>query len=145
MAIDVTATIQIHRPVDDVASYVIDSANDLSWIRALTSSDLLTGYPIGQGTRVRRVAKMMRRSMPYTTEIVEFAPRELVMHTVDGPFPMIVSYRFEEAEGGTRVSVRNQGGKGLMFRLFSWLIGRMVNGRVQGDLHQLKQVLESSA
>jgi len=145
MAIDVTATVQIERPVADVAAYVIDPANDLTWIRALTLSDLLTGYPIGQGTRVRRVARMMRRSMPYTTEIDAFAPTALTMRTIEGPFPMVVSYRFDDVPGATRVSVRNQGGEGFAFKLFGWAIGRMVNSRVKGDLRQLKRVLEASA
>ena len=30
----------------------------------------------------------------------------------------------------------------IMFTLFGWLIGRMVNARVKGDLAQLKRVLE---
>ncbi len=145
MAIDVTATVTINRPVDEVREYLVDPAHDLAWIRALTSSDLLTGYPIGEGTRVRRVAKMMGRSMTYTTEVVAASADEFTMRTIEGPFPMVVTYRFEEAGTGTRVSVRNQGGEGVMFRLFGWLIGRMVNSRVQGDLEQLKRVMEGGS
>lgn len=143
MAIDVTASVTIDRPLDDVRAYLVDPAHDLAWIRALTSSDLLTGYPVGEGTRVRRVAKMIGRSMPYTTEVVTASGDEFRMRTVEGPFPMVVTYRFEEAAAGTKVSVRNQGGEGVMFKLFGWLIGRIVNSRVQGDLEQLKRVLEA--
>src|SRR6185369_4255543 len=135
MGIDVTATVEIARPRAEVAAFVEDPANDLRWIRALTSAECVGDVPAGEGLRVRRVAKMMGRSMPYTTEVMEYAPGErLEMETVAGPFPMRVTYRFEDSGAGTRVSVRNQGGKGLMFALFGWAIGWIVNSRVKGDL-----------
>jgi hypothetical protein len=92
--------------------------------------------------RVQRVAKMMGRSMPYTTEVAEFEPLRMVMKTVEGPFPMVVTYAFAAEDGGTSVAVRNQGGEGLLFKLFGRPIGWMVNSRVKGDLKQMKRVLE---
>lgn len=133
----------MHRPAGEVEAYLRDPANDLAWIRALTSSELLTGYPIGVGTRVRRVARMMGRSMPYTTEIAASEPGRLMMETVEGPLPMTVTYEVRVAPGDRAVvQVRNQGGHGVMFALFGWLIGWMVNARVKGDLARLKRVLE---
>ena len=66
------------------------------------------------------------------------------MDTVSGPFPMHVTYTLTDTADGTRVSVRNQGGSGWMFALFSPLIGRMVNSRVKGDLVALKAALEGA-
>ncbi len=135
MPIDVTATIDISRPRPEVAAFLEDPANDLRWIRALSSSEKLTDGPVGKGTRVRRVAKMMGRPIDYTTEITAYDPGAvLAMDTVSGPFPMHVTYTLTDTADGTRVSVRNQGGSGWMFALFSPLIGRMVNSRVKGDL-----------
>jgi len=108
----------------------------------LTSSEKLTDGPVGRGMRVRRVAKMIGRSMPYTTEAVEFEPQRMVMKTVEGPFPMVVTYMFAPEGGGTAVTVRNQGGEGVLFKLFGRAIGWMVNSRVKGDLKQMKRVLE---
>lgn len=96
------------------------------------------------GYRVQRVAKVMGRTMPYVTEVVGYTPGERVdMETIESPFPMHVTYTLRDAPGGTRMTIRNRGGKGLMFTLAGPLIGRMVNGRVQGDLEQLKRVLEA--
>jgi hypothetical protein len=143
MAIDVTATVTIARAVDDVAAWVMDPAHDLEWIRALTDSQRVGDAPIGPGLRVSRTAKMMGRPMTYVTEVAEFEPRRMVMRTVEGPFPMVVTYSFQDAgEGQTRVSVRNQGGKGVMFAAFGPVIGWMVNSRVKGDLKAMKRVLE---
>jgi carbon monoxide dehydrogenase subunit G len=143
MAIDVTAEVEIRRPREAVAAFIEDPANDLRWIRALSDSRRLTDGPLGPGTRVERTAKMMGRAMTYTTEVVEYDPgRHVGMKTVAGPIPMLVDYRLEDTPEGTRVRVRNRGGKGLAFRAFGPIIGRMVNRRVQGDLEQMKRVLE---
>ena len=144
MPIDVTARVHVDRSIDEVAAWVMDPANDLALIRALTSSEKLTDGPAGRGMRVKRVAKMMGRSMPYTTEVVEFEPLGMVMKTVEGPFPMVVTYAFAAEDGGTSVTVRNQGGEGPLFKLFGRQIGWMVNSRVKGDLKQMKRVLESN-
>lgn len=144
MAIDVTASVTIGRPVDEVAAWVMDPANDLKWIRALSDSHRTGEVASGAGMRVSRTAKMLGRPMTYVTEVVEFEPRRMVMKTVEGPFPMVVTYSFEDAGAGqARVNVRNQGGTGLVFTLFGPLIGWMVNSRVKGDLKQMKRVLES--
>src|SRR5688500_17320998 len=104
MPIDVTARVKIGRPVAEGARRVMEPAKDLAWIRALTSSEKLNDGPVGRGMRVRRVAKMMGRSMPYTTEVVEFEPLRMVMKTVEGPFPMVVTYAFAAEDGGTSVA-----------------------------------------
>lgn len=145
MPIDVTAETTINRPRDQVAAFMEDYTNDLRWIRALTSVEAVTGGPLTTGTKVRRVAKMMGRSMAYVTEVVAYEPqRKVEMVTSESPFPMHVTYSLDDAaNGATRVRIRNQGGPGWMFGVIGKLMGRMVNRNVQGDLDQLKWVLES--
>jgi uncharacterized membrane protein len=143
MGIDVTSEIELDRPRAEVAAYIEDPGNDLTWIRALTGAEKLTEGPLRQGTRVRRVAKMMGKSMTYTTEVVAYTPGERVeMRTIDGP-PMHVTYILGDTPGGTRVTIRNAGGAGLMFKIAAGAIGHMVRRRVDGDLAALKQVIEA--
>jgi uncharacterized protein YndB with AHSA1/START domain len=147
VAIDVTARVVINRPRAEVAAFIEDAANDLQWIRALTSVEPLSEGTMRTGYRVRRVAKMMGRAMPYVTEVKAYEPaRTVEMETSESPFPMLVTYTLSDAgEGATEMTIRNRGGAGLMFKVAGPLIGRMVNGRVQGDLRQLKAVLEKRA
>ena len=143
MAIDVTASVKVDRQRSEVAAFLENPANDLRWIRALTSAERLTDGAFGKGTRVRRVARMLGREMTYTTEITSYEPgTTLAMKTTEGPIAMIVTYSLADAGEGTRVSVRNQGGSGFVFAVFGPLIGLMVNGRVKGDLKQLKRTVE---
>lgn len=146
MAIDVSSDLEICRPRSDVAAFVCDPANDLKWIRALTEAQQLTAGPIAEGSHVRRVARMMGRSMPYTTEVIALREGDLLeMRTVEGPIAMLVTYMFSSTPEGTRVTVRNRGGSGILFALAGPLIGWLVNKRVRGDLDQLKLVVESGA
>ena len=55
----------------------------------------------------------------------------MVMHSVKGPFPMDVSYEFEEApseivETGTLVKIRVRGEATWFFKLASPLLAQMV-------------------
>lgn len=143
MAIDVTSTILIDRPRADVAAFIENPGNDTGWIRALSSAEPLTPPPYTTGTRVRRVAKMAGRTIDYTTEITAHEPgARTEMDTIQG-LPMHVTYTLEDdGPNGTRVSVRNQGGSGFLFAVAGPLIGRMVRSRVDGDLRELKAILE---
>jgi len=146
MAVDATSVIEIRRPRDEVAAFVEDFANDKAWIRALVQpAEVLSAevFPWGVGARVRRVAKMAGARIDYTTEIVEYRRGETtVMKSVTGP-AMVVTYSFYDSPAGTTVQVRNQGAGGVMFTMFGWVMSRMVKSRVDGDLWQLKQVLET--
>lgn len=143
MAIDVAAEIKIARPRAEVASFVTDPANDQTWIKAFTSVEVLTDPPTAVGSWVKRVAGFMGRRIDYVMQVVELVPESrLVMQTLEGPFPMTVHYEFDDADPGTMVRVRNQGGSGVMASLFSPLMGWMVNRQVKKDLALLKSVLE---
>jgi uncharacterized protein YndB with AHSA1/START domain len=145
MAIDVATEIIIDRPRQQVFEFVANPENDLQWIRALNRAQMVTAPPVGVGTRVERSAKMMGRTINYTTEIAGYEPSRLVdMDTVAGPFPMHVTYEFEDEGTGTLVRVRNGGGKGFLFKVAGPLIGRMVNSRVHGDLVALKSAAEKA-
>ena len=54
-------------------------------------------------------------------------------------------YGFEDAGGGTEVSVRVQGDASRMYRLADPLLARLVRRSVQRDLRNLKRVLEGGS
>ncbi len=62
------------------------------------------------GSRFAFVAQFLGRRLEYEYQVVEYIPqRRLVMRTSDGPFPMETTYEWEEAENGTRMTLRNRG------------------------------------
>lgn len=142
-AIDVTAMTTIEAPRDQVASYVVDNRNDLAWIGGISESELLGDPPIGVGSRVRRVASFMGKRIEYVNQVKRLEPGSVLeMHSVKSPFPMEITYAFEDAAGGTQASVRVQGGASLFYRLAGPLLSRQVKKNVQADLERLKNILE---
>jgi uncharacterized membrane protein len=145
MSIDVTAQVHVRRPRDQVAAYMTDPANDPEWIGGLRSARKLGEGPLAEGSRVARVASFMGRRVEYVNEIVRLDPaRELDMRSVKAPFPMRITYTFEDRDGGTVVHNRVRGGGGL-FSLGSPLFAPMVRRNVQKDLERLRDVLETQA
>jgi Polyketide cyclase / dehydrase and lipid transport len=145
VAIDTTAVTRVGRPRQEVAAYLTDPANDPGWIGGLRSARLVTPPPVGVGSQVERVARFLGRRVEYVNEITELSGTRLAMRSVRSPFPMRVTYGFEDAGGGTEVSVRVQGDASRMYRLADPLLARLVRRSVQRDLRNLKRVLEDGA
>jgi uncharacterized membrane protein len=142
-AIDVTATTTIEAPRDQVASYVVDNRNDPAWIGGISESELLGDPPIGVGSRVRRVASFIGKRIEYVNEVTRLDPGSVLeMRSVKSPFPMHITYAFEDVAGTTQTSVRVQGSTSTFYRLAGSLLSRQVKKNVQGDLERLKDILE---
>ena len=143
MSIDVTATATMTVPREEVARYVIDHRNDPAWIGGISESELLGEPPIAIGSRVRRVASFMGKRIEYVNEVTRLDQgKTLEMRSVRSPFPMVVTYTFDDMEEGTRASVRVQGDPSALYRLAGPVLSRRVRRSVQGDLERLKEILE---
>jgi uncharacterized membrane protein len=142
MSIDVKAEVQVRRPRDEVAAYMTDPANDPEWIGGLREARVLGEGPLAEGSRVARVASFMGRKVEYVNEITRLEPgRVLDMRSVKAPFPMRITYSFEDRDGGTLVRNHVRGGGGL-FSLGSPLFAPMVRRNVQRDLERMRDLLE---
>ncbi|MGH2763521.1 MAG: SRPBCC family protein [Thermoleophilaceae bacterium] len=142
MSIDVLAEVRVARPREEVAAYMTDPANDPEWIGGLREARLVGGAPVAEGRRVARVASFMRRRVEYVNEIVRLEPGSVLeMRSVKAPFPMHITYTFEDADGATVVRNHVRGGGGI-FSLGSPLFAPMVKRNVQRDLERMRDVLE---
>jgi uncharacterized membrane protein len=142
MSIDVTAEVHVRRPRDQVAAYMSDPANDPEWIGGLREARVLGEGPLGEGSRVARVSSFMGRKVEYVNEITRLeSGRLLDMRSVKAPFPMHITYSFEDSVDGTLVRNHVRGGGGF-FSLGSPLFAPMVRRNVQRDLERLRDVLE---
>src|SRR5262245_40705326 len=110
MALDISVQQQIARDRSSVAAYAFEPLNDPKWIGGISKAELLTPRPIGVGTQVHRLAGFMGKTIDYILEVVEFEPgRRMHMRSVKSPFPMEVTYAFDDANGGTSATIRVQG------------------------------------
>ena len=147
MRIDVTAQVSVRRARAEVAAYMTDPANDPTWIGGVREVRMETPPPLHAGSRVARVAAFLGRRVEYVNEVTELDPgRVLDMRSVKAPFPMRVTYSFEDAPGAATI-VRNRvrGDPGGFFALFGPLLRPLVRRSVQRDLERLRDVLERGA
>jgi uncharacterized membrane protein len=130
----------ISRPRDEVARFATDWRNDKEWIGALSDVRLVQEEP----QQVERVAGFLGKRIEYVNEVVEHEEgRRLVMRSVKAPFPMTVTYEFEETgEGGTLMRIRTGGDASGFYRLAGPLLSRAVKRGVERDLARLKERLE---
>ena len=144
MSIDVIAEVAIRRPRAQVAGYMIDPAHDPVWIGGVREVRMETPSPVRAGTRVARVASFLGKRVEYVNEVTELDPeRVLDMRSVKAPFPMRVTYSFEDGDDGTIVRNRVRGNPGGFFALFGPLLAPLVRRSVQKDLERLRDVLEA--
>lgn len=140
MSTDVAVERRIERPREEVAAYASDWRNDEEWIGALDEVRLVQEEPL----QVARVAGFLGKRIEYVNEVVEHEPgRRLVMRSVKAPFPMTVTYEFEDAgNGGSVMRIRTQGDASGFYRVAGPLLARAVKRGLERDLATLKERLE---
>ncbi len=143
MPIDVTAEATIARPRADVIAFASDPANDTQWIVGIKEAHAVTEGPVGVGSQVARVASFLGRKIEYVNEIDRLDESVLEMHSVKGPFPMHITYTFEDDDAGTLARIPVEGDATGFFRLAAPLLAGQVRRSITRDVNNLKRVLEA--
>ena len=144
MAVDVTVETRIERPVEDVAAFAGDPGNAPSWYINIESVRWQTPPPMQVGSRMDFVATFLGRRIEYTYEVVELVPGErLVMRTAQGPFPMQTTYTWAPVDGGTRMTLRNNGAPSGFARIAAPVMELAMRRAMTKDLTALRRRLEA--
>jgi uncharacterized membrane protein len=143
--VDVSSTIEIARPRADVAAYAADPDKATSWYENIKSVDWRTQPPLAVGSRIAFVAAFLGRRLEYTYEVREHVPGErFVMSTSEGPFPMETTYSWEDAPGGTTMTLRNRGEPAGFAKVAAPMMSRAMARANRKDLARLKEILEAN-
>lgn len=146
MAIDVQVETVINRAREEVASYAMMPKNEPVWIGGIRESRMLSEPPVQIGTEVERIASFLGRPIEYVLRVTEHeAGRVIVMESSRGPFPMKVTYAFEDTpNGATRVRNRVEGETAGFYRMAAPLMAKVVQRSLTRDLQNLKRIMEGS-
>ncbi|TWU25070.1 Polyketide cyclase / dehydrase and lipid transport [Novipirellula galeiformis] len=141
------ASIEIHRPIDEVFDYTNDKVAE--WSRTVVESTVIDDQK-GLGTIFRCVTEERGRRMDFQGVVTRWEPPTLSAIRLTGKlFDIEAEYRFEDCNGRTRVTQESTvNGKGvlkLMFFLFGWLMNEQGCDAARKELESLKRKLEAAA
>jgi uncharacterized protein YndB with AHSA1/START domain len=141
--IDVSASVVITRPIEEVFAFVADQTNAPRWQDGLVEVRRVTDGPIGVGTRHTAVRAFIGRRLELTNEYVRFVPnQEVAFAGASGPLVFEASYTTEATPEGTQLTSTIRMRPGGLFRIAEPLIAADLRRDVRANLAALKALLE---
>jgi uncharacterized membrane protein len=138
-------SVVIKRPVEEVFSFVSNPDNESLWSSGLVESSQISEGPVGVGTRMKEVNRILGKRIEHIYEITEYEPnRGYSCKSISGPFPWRGAYTFEPVRGGTRVTMTGEfQGLSRVFKLAEPLIIRIGKRQYQADFDNLRDLMEA--
>jgi carbon monoxide dehydrogenase subunit G len=135
-------TIVVGRPPGEVFAYITDVSNLPAWQSGVVEAEAET--PLERGSTFREVRRFLGKRMESTVEVTEYERDRLFTITVrSGPVPFEVRHTFEQANGGTRLTISAAGDPGRFFKLAEPIVGRAAERMFEHDFRNLKDILET--
>ena len=138
-----TATIHIHRPLEDVFTYMSNIEHEVQW-RNLVEVKVTSGLPLRRGSTYRYVANMMGRQLQTEGEITAFEPKQgWAFKSTSGAIPLEGGVAVESVDGGTKVMLGGEMKLGSLLKLVEPILRGIMQKQLTGELQNLKKLLES--
>lgn len=145
MTVDVRPNVRIDRPRSEVAAFMFDPRNDLSWTGGITASTPTRPGPLTEGATVDRTARFLGRTFTYRYVVTRHEPDRRLELRVDRPFPMVIRYELDDDATGTAVAIQATGSPGRFFGWATPLLRRRVRRSIGADLERLRACLEQGS
>lgn len=141
--IEFSKTFHIDRPQQEVFDFMADPANDVKWRDSAVSAEWTSEGPVGVGSRLKSVDKLMGREIESTSEVTVYdPPHKLGQKTIGGPMPFEFTVSLEPENGGTKLTMAGKAEAGGFFKLAEGLVGKQLKKQIETDLKGLKTLLE---
>jgi carbon monoxide dehydrogenase subunit G len=144
--INFSKTVYIERPQQEVFDFLADPTNDPKWRDSSVSAELVTPGPVGVGSQVKSVDKLMGRKIEGTVEFTHWdPPHKFGQKAIGGPIPFESLITLDPKDTGTEVRFEGQAEIGGFFKLAEGLAGRQLEKQIEADLAGLKRTLEAGS
>jgi uncharacterized membrane protein len=141
--INIEENIIIHRPIEEVFTYMTDLRNAPEWQSGLLEVQQTTEGLVGIGTTYLAVRRFLGRKMESVMEIVGYEPNlSLTWKTVSSSMPFTSSWRFKSTTEGTQVIWTFEAEVGL-FGLADRFVANSITRDAVAGFGTLKDMLES--
>ena len=140
---DLSATIVIDRPAEEVFEYVMAVAHDAEWRTGVVEAGFTSDSPLGVGTTGFDRVEANGREMTATWTVSEFQPGVLARWTLDsGPIRGTGGYICEPEDDKTMFTLEALVKPTGAYRLMGPIFGRIGRRQNQADVQKLKSILE---
>jgi carbon monoxide dehydrogenase subunit G len=137
-------SVWIDRPVEEVFKFATQPENEPQWNTSMQESEITSEGPMGVGTTVRSVSRVLGRTAESTWKVTEYeVNRKKAVKSTSGPIPFESAAVFESIEGGTKLTFTIQAEAGGIFKLIAPVIVRMGKKQTENSFANLKELLEA--
>jgi len=137
-------SVWINRPVEEVFEFTAQPENEPLWNTTLQESEITSEGPLGVGTTVRSVSRVLGQTAELTSEVTEYqVNRKKAVKSTSGPIPFEATSVFESVDGGTKLTFSIQAEAGGISRLIAPVIIRMGKSQTENSFANLKELLEA--
>ena len=140
-------SIVINKPVEQVWKFLTDFQNTPKWDVGVLETRQTSQGSAGLGTTFQNIGPFLGRNSMREFKVTEYEPNQKVTVTLITSTKLIrkaqVSYLFEPTMSGTKVTSTGSLELAPLFRLIQPLLFQRARKDTQGDLNNLKQLIEA--
>jgi uncharacterized protein YndB with AHSA1/START domain len=139
------ASVVINRTIDEVFAYLTDVRNWSQWA-GFPEAEQTSEGSVGVGATFRGVSQFLGRRAEWTSEVTKYEPNKRMEQKITwGGMSIEQSLTFEPVEGGTRLTMVGEAETGGFFKLAEPVVNRMMQRQLEGNIANLKDILEAQA
>ncbi len=139
-----TVTKFINRPAQEVFDFVTNPANTAQWESGMESSTYTSVGPVGVGSKLQNIGRMMGRKIEANAEITQWNPPNVYsFKATNGPAKLEANYKFEVKDGGTLLIQSIQVELGGFFGIAEGLAVKQMQKQYETNFNTLKTLLEA--
>jgi len=143
--INFSRTIHIERSQHEIFDFMADPSNDTKWRDSAVSSEWVSEGPIGVGSKLKSVDKLLGRKLESTSEVTVWdPPHRYSQKSLGGPLPFELTITLDPEGSGTQVTLEGHAEVGGFFKIAEGLAGKQLEKQIATDIAGLKRVLEAA-
>jgi uncharacterized membrane protein len=140
----IEGSIEIKRPVDQVFAYVTDMKNLSNWVPEMQEIQHTSPGPMGIGTTMKGVYKMMGQRMAWTAKVTDYEPNKKWGESISsGSMLSEELLTFDPVAGGTKFTLVYDMKVGGFLKLLEPLMASTMRQQTKANLARLKDLLQA--
>lgn len=133
---------EVNRPVKEVFDYVDDPTKLPEW-NSVVEEAKPSETPIRVGTKITQRARFLGRKIDSVALVTEHVQNQRMRVKFDKPFALTLTYLFEAAGGGTKLTQIAEGDVGGFFKVGEPIVARIAKKQFETAAETLKELLEA--